>query len=74
VVTCCDGPHSHSPLSRNGVAAEVETNQHCLFRTLDEALAALASGAFNECEPGPYRIYAVYSVPWTSTDTSRFPN
>ena len=64
VVTSCDGPNSHSPLSCNSVAADVKTNQHCLFGTLNEALSALASGAFNEGEPGPYRVYAVYSVPW----------
>jgi hypothetical protein len=65
VVTCCDGPHSHSPLSCNSVAADVKTNEHCLFQTLDEGLAALASGAFEQAEPGPYRVYAVYSVPWS---------
>ena len=64
VVTFCDGPNSHSPLSCNSVAAEVETNQHCLFASFDEAVAALESDAFDQCEPGPYRIYAVYSVPW----------
>ena len=64
VVTFCDGPNSHSPLSCNGVAAKVKTNQHCLFDTLDEAIAALTEGAFDKSEPGPYRIYAVYYVPW----------
>ena len=64
VVTFCDGPNSHSPLSCNSVAADVKTNQHCLFASLDEAVSALEGGAFDQCEPGPYRIYAVYSVPW----------
>jgi len=64
VVTFCDGPNSHSPLSCNGIAADVKTNQHCLFASLDEAVAALESDAFDQCEAGPYRIYAVYSVPW----------
>jgi len=64
VVTFCDGPNSHSPLSCNSVAAEVKTNQHCLFASFNEAVAALESDAFDQCEPGPYRIYAVYSVPW----------
>ena len=64
VVTFCDGPNSHSPLSCNSIAAEVRTNQHCLFQTIDEALAALTEGAFDEAEPGPYRIYAVYSGDW----------
>ena len=64
VVTFCDGPNSHSPLSCNSVAADVKTNQHCLFASFDDAVAALGSDAFDQCEPGPYRIYAVYSVPW----------
>jgi hypothetical protein len=64
VVTSIDGPNSHSPLSCNGVAAEVRTNQHCLFETFNDATAALSSGAFEGAEEGPYRIYAVYSVAW----------
>ena len=64
VVTFCDGPNSHSPLSCNSVAKHVETNEHCLFETLDDAVAALTDEAFDGSEPGPYRIYAVYSVPW----------
>lgn len=64
VVTFCDGPNSHSPLSCNGIAADVKTNQHCLFTSLDEAVAAVESDAFDQCEPGPYRIYSVYSVSW----------
>lgn len=64
VVTFCDGPNSHSPLSCNGVAADIKTNQHCLLESLDEAFAAIEGDAFGQCEPGPYRIYAVYSVPW----------
>ncbi len=64
IVTFCDGPNSHSPLSCNSVAADVKTNQHCLFPSFAEAVAALESDTFDQCEPGPYRIYAVYSVPW----------
>jgi hypothetical protein len=64
VVTACDGPNSHSPLSCNGVAAEVNTNEHCLFRTQEEAEASLIGGRFEDAEPGPYRIYAVYSTDW----------
>lgn len=64
VVTLIDGPNSHSPLSCNHVAEEVSTNRHCLFETLDGAVAALKSGAFEGAEEGPYRIYAVYSVAW----------
>lgn len=64
VVTPIDGPNSHSPLSCNSIAEEVPTNRHCLFNTLSEALTSLASGAFEDAEDGPYRVYAVYSVAW----------
>ena len=64
IVTCCDGPNSHSPLSCNSVAENVKTNEHCLFETRDEALTNLDNGCFAGCEPGPYRIYAVYSADW----------
>ena len=64
VVTLIDGPNSHSPLSCNSIAREIPTNRHCLLDTLDEALTALASGAFEGAEDGPYRVYAVYSVAW----------
>jgi hypothetical protein len=51
-----------SPLSCNNFAAEVPTNEHCLMRTFDEAREAIESGRFDNAEPGPYRIVAVYSV------------
>jgi len=53
-----------SPLSCNGLADEIRTNMHCLFDSFDEAYTSLASGKFQNCEPGPYRIFAVYSTPW----------
>jgi hypothetical protein len=53
-----------SPLSCNSMAEELRTNQHCLFESFAEAEAALNSGAFKDAEPGPYRIFAVYSVDW----------
>jgi hypothetical protein len=62
VVTFCDGPNSHSPLSCNGIAAEVATNEHCLFETIGQAEASLSGQVFTGSEPGPYRIYAVYST------------
>ena len=51
-----------SPLSCNGLAAELPTNRHCLFPTFDAAMEALESGRFQGAEPGPYRIIAVHSV------------
>jgi hypothetical protein len=53
-----------SPLSCNGVAKELRTNAHCLFDLFEEAYAHLNTGKFKHAEPGPYRIFAVYSVSW----------
>jgi hypothetical protein len=52
----------HSPLSCNGLDKKIPVNQHCLFDTFEEAKNALESGLFTNCEPGPYRIFAVYTV------------
>lgn len=51
-----------SPLSCNGLCKEIPVNAHCLLATLDEARSALEQGKFDKSEPGPFRIYAVYSV------------
>jgi len=53
-----------SPLSCNGLAADVPTNSHCLLDSFEETRQLLENGAFHNCEPGPYRIFAVYSVTW----------
>ena len=53
-----------SPLSCNGLADTIPTNQHCLIESFEDAKAALDGGEFNNSEPGPYRIFAVYSVDW----------
>jgi hypothetical protein len=53
-----------SPLSCNSLAAEVKTNAHCLLDSLETAEHLLASGQFTHFEPGPFRIFAVYSVDW----------
>jgi hypothetical protein len=53
-----------SPLSCNGLAETIHTNSHCLFDSFEEAEKSLNSGEFTGCEPGPYRIFAVYSVDW----------
>jgi hypothetical protein len=52
-----------SPLSCNGLALSAPVNQHCLLATFEEAVTALQSGLFDKSEPGPFRIFAVYSVP-----------
>jgi hypothetical protein len=53
-----------SPLSCNSLAENLRTNAHCLFTSFDEAEMYIKNGAFNDCEPGPRRIFAVYSVEW----------
>ena len=61
--------HAHtspecSPLSCNSLSSEVETNEHCLLRSFEEATQLLEEGKFENTEPGPYRIFAVYSARW----------
>ena len=51
-----------SPLSCNYLAREMKTNSHCLLESFDEAKQYLESGKFENCEPGPYRIFAVYTI------------
>ncbi|RUL77758.1 hypothetical protein EKH80_06895 [Dyella choica] len=51
-----------SPLSCNARADELLTNEHCLLGSFEEAKAVIEQGSFHRCEPGPYRIIAVYSV------------
>ena len=55
-----------SPLSCNAVAGEVPVNEHCLLASEDDAKRLIESEKFEHVEPGPYRIFAVYSVgdPW----------
>jgi hypothetical protein len=53
-----------SPLSCNHLAATVDTNAHCLLPSLEHARTLLENGTFENVEPGPYRIFAVYSVAW----------
>ena len=53
-----------SPLSCNGLAKKIRTNKHCLLESFAEAHDHLEGGAFTNAEPGPYRIFAVYSVEW----------
>jgi len=51
-----------SPLSCNSLAKKIPVNRHCLLATFEEAKQLLENGAFEESEPGPYRIFAVYSL------------
>jgi hypothetical protein len=56
-----------SPLSCNALAAEVETNSRCLLQSFEQARKLLENGTFDDSEPGPYRIFGVYSVEWPAT-------
>ncbi|MGH7769324.1 MAG: hypothetical protein ACREQP_17910 [Candidatus Binatia bacterium] len=58
--SCGNAPEC-SPLSCNHLAAEIPTNQHCLLDSFDEAKRYLETGNFNNSEPGPFRVFAVYS-------------
>ncbi len=55
-----------SPLSCTHLAKDMPVNKHCLFYTFEEAKHALESGLFEKSEPGPFRIFAVYSLNRTS--------
>ncbi|MBL8229725.1 MAG: hypothetical protein JNL98_14645 [Bryobacterales bacterium] len=65
VVTCSQGTAPEcSPLSCNGLAPECGANAHGLLDTFERARQLLNQGAFLNSEPGPYRIFAVYSLAW----------
>jgi len=51
-----------SPLSCNSLATDITVNEHCLFNTFEDAKRAIELGQFRNSEPGPYRIFAVYTV------------
>jgi hypothetical protein len=51
-----------SPLSCNNFAEKIQVNENCLLPTLDEARRLIESGSFQNSEPGPFRILAVYRV------------
>ena len=43
-----------SPLSCNGLAADVQTNARCLLESFEQARSLLENGTFDHSEPGPY--------------------
>jgi hypothetical protein len=51
-----------SPLSCSGLAAAVAVNRHCLFESFEQAKESLEAGKFDYSEPGPVRIFAVYTL------------
>jgi hypothetical protein len=64
VTFSCGNLPECSPLSCNYLARELTTNSHCLFQSFEDAEANVTKGAFNDSEPGPYRIFSVYLVEW----------
>jgi hypothetical protein len=50
-----------SPLSCNNLAETIGVNEHCLLESFEHAKELLETGAFNNSEPGPFRVFAVYS-------------
>jgi hypothetical protein len=61
-----------SPLSCNGLAAELPVNEHCLFPSLDAAIAGAQRFAAEQPEPGDYYVVEVLEGP--SIDSSRPTN
>jgi hypothetical protein len=51
-----------SPLSCCHLAEEIKVNRHCLFDSFDEAKRSLEDGKFDSSEPGPFRIFAIYTL------------
>ena len=51
-----------SPLSCCSLATEIKVNRHCLLDTLDAAKECLEQGLFDQSEPGPFRVLAIYSL------------
>ncbi len=63
VVTFSNGTSPEcSPLSCNSLCEDLPVNAHCLMATFEAAEAALTARAFDNSEPGPFRIFAVYTV------------
>src|SRR5271165_1523977 len=54
----------HSPLSCNSLAEKLHTNAHCLFESFQEAETNINDGGFTNSEPGPYRIFSIFTTDW----------
>jgi hypothetical protein len=59
-----------SPLSCNSLAGGISTNSHCLLPSLEAAIQAIEAGSFDNSEPGPFRVIAVYSVDDAADDVA----
>jgi len=50
-----------SPLSCNSLAEHLPVTTHCLLASFEESKRFIEDGLFDGSEPGPYRIFAVFS-------------
>lgn len=64
VTFSCGNSAECSPLSCNDLSKNIPVNKHCLISSFDQAYYLLENGKFLNSEPGPYRIFSVYSVSW----------
>jgi hypothetical protein len=62
IVTFSQGLPEHSPLSCNHKAESIPVNEHCLLDSFEDAKRLIDQGEFKGCEPGFYRVIAVYSI------------
>jgi hypothetical protein len=58
----CGSSAECSPLTCNGIAKNIKVNEHCLMLTLEDVVQSLTDGKFDNSEPGPFRVFAVYSL------------
>lgn len=75
VVTYSDN-HSPgcSPLTCNYLANNLRANQWGLLDTFGKAKSTLEAGAFDNSEPGPFRIIEVSTLPWPEDERHNMPN
>lgn len=67
VTFTCGTSAECSPLSCNHLAEHMKVNRQCLMGSFEEAVNFIDEKSFLDCEPGPYRILAVYEVPTPRT-------
>ena len=51
-----------SPLSCNGLAADIAVNEHCLLDSLETVIRLIEAGRFDNSEPGPFRVFSVHTM------------
>ncbi len=63
VTHSCGNSAECSPLSCNHMAEEIAANRYCLLDSFELAYELTDHRRFVHCEPGPYRIVAVFEIP-----------